>query len=649
LNVVVGNASIRTNGGTFRVARSEDGVSLGVASGDVDIVMPGGAVERVIPGRIAVLRDEETAVDLVQSDVPDPFSRLKTPVMDRIKKQFAKVMSRYIPDYRMTSRTPTPFGSPEFMITQGRFDETLRFASYGAAESLKFAQANAAAIGDYYESLFAPANRSISIGRQKTIPLRPGMAAASPTWSHDGSMLAFVETNPSSPQTRVRVVSLADPTNPWDISQDCESVLPFEDIAWAPDNRHVLFMMTDNLKVEENGRWEWNGPYKIKIAPIDPSEGPLRDFDSPFYDIPVGLPIPVGKTISPQTLKLPWGDAVLCSNWGNIGYIPIEEDGQSAANAPGLFITNFDPREAFVMGANWSFSGSKIIFTAVEHLNFNPFKTFILYDVEDILDGFTEPPRSLSDPRIRQVASTRYPQIRGGFSFDESLVFFHEDVNNAWRADNPTDLYRSDFDFFYANALRDQPPTPVQIHLPGNQLFLRPAPEGNRVAYCHYAPNDLDLRIVSFDIEADMDVALGGVLIDNSGTNLIVPPGTLEENFGVVISTPFTIGEEAELTEGENAFFAMRLIDAKGLDNPRFIEPMTLTIRYTDDEVAGLDEGMLEVYYYDETDPEHPVWVPLGGTVDPEYNEITVEIQHFSKFAVGGKKPGAATAGQIGQ
>jgi hypothetical protein len=51
--------------------------------------------------------------------------------------------------------------------------------------------------------------------------------------------------------------------------------------------------------------------------------------------------------------------------------------------------------------------------------------------------------------------------------------------------------------------------------------------------------------------------------------------------------------------------------------------------------VDDLDEAMLEVYYYDETDPEHPAWVPLGGTVDPEHNEITLEIRHFSKYAIG--------------
>jgi hypothetical protein len=47
---------------------------------------------------------------------------------------------------------------------------------------------------------------------------------------------------------------------------------------------------------------------------------------------------------------------------------------------------------------------------------------------------------------------------------------------------------------------------------------------------------------------------------------------------------------------------------------------------------------MLEIYYYDESDSENPVWVPFGGTVAPEYNEITVEIQHFSKYAIGGRR-----------
>jgi hypothetical protein len=445
----------------------------------------------------------------------------------------------------------------------------------------------------------------------------------------------------------VRVVRLDDLENPWDISQECESVIPFQGVAWAPDNRHVLFTMDDNMEIDDKGHWWWNGPYKIKIAPVDPEQGPLRDFITPFRDIPVNTELVMGATVSPHIVKLPWGDAMLCTNWGNIGYIPIEPDGQSVPHASGLHLTDFDPREVLVFGAGWSPSASMIMFTAVEGFHFGQIKTYILHDVEDILDGFSNPPRSIDDPRIRWVASSENYQAGGGFSYDESLAFFQEDVNQAWDPNYPTNLRGTNFDLFYASVLPGQESGVVQIHVPGSQLFMELSPEGNRLVYSNYVEETKgrvsvgkgELIVVSFDIKTEVDVALGGFLMDNSGTNLIVPPGTLKEDFGVTISTPFSIGQEAELTEGDNTFFALRLLDTKGLDKPQFIEPMTLTIRYTDDEVEGLEEWALDIYYYDETDPENPRWVPLGGTVDPEYNEITVEIQHFSKFAAGGKKP----------
>jgi hypothetical protein len=105
----------------------------------------------------------------------------------------------------------------------------------------------------------------------------------------------------------------------------------------------------------------------------------------------------------------------------------------------------------------------------------------------------------------------------------------------------------------------------------------------------------------------------------------------------VRIGTPLNTAEEAELLPGEKPLVALRLLDAEGLEKPKFLEPMTLTIRYTDQEVAGLDEAMLDIYYYDESDPLRPAWVSLTGTVDPDHNEITVEIRHFSKFSVGPK------------
>jgi len=641
LNITVGNISLQTNNGVLHVARSGETASLGVISGSADLSTHDGRTWSLTTNQTATFERGEGSIQSAAPGLRNPFAQMKTSVIERIRQRFARILSERLPQYlslqmdirgQLKTNLLGMFTRPEGMY---------QFASFVHRAGFKLAQTRADALGDYYESLFVPSNRSILIGRQKLVRVRPSSRTSFPTWSHDGSMIAYAEQiNPNWWPTVVKVARLDDLDNPWVISQEYETMLPMFPLAWAPDDRHVLFMVTENLRVRPDG-WTWDAPYKIKIAPIDPAEGPVRDFNSPFHDIPLKLPLPVGKTLSPQILKLPWGDAVLCANWGNIGYIPIEPDGQAVPGAPGLFLTNFNPRELFVAGGTWSYSGNKIVFMAIENLKVNPVNVYILYDVEDILDGFAPPPRSPHDPRIKKVSPGKGCQVAGGFSFDESLVFYQEDMNQTWHSEFPTLYWGSDFDLFYADALEGAPARPTQIQLPGSQVFLRVSPEGNRLAYCNYefgdtpAEHRYEMSVVSFDIEADIDADLGGVLIDNSGTNLILPPGVLENNLKVRISTPLSIRDEAEILEGETPLLAMRLIDAGGLEHPKFIEPMTLTIRYTDDEVAGLDESMLEIYYCDETDPEHPVWVPLGGTVDPDHNEITVEIRHFSKFSVG--------------
>jgi len=637
LEISLGPGVLMTDDSVVRIDANGGSFSAECVSGTAELSERQNGKHLLSAGQKATLTDGKVLI--AKGGAQNAFAVSKTPVLDRIRERFNHVIAKY------AYRFPANGGGARL----GRFyqyqyevpswaEAGWQFASYAEGDFLNMAQAGMEkSMAAYYERLFVPSNRSISIGRQKVIALESGRKAVSfPRWSHDGSMIAYIEHYMYDWPGEVKVVRLDDLDHPWVISQEFDNILPMFPVAWAPDNRHVLFMVAD---VEKRGNgWDWPAPYRIKIAPINPGEGFVQDFDSPFYDIPLKLPLPIGKTISPQLRKLPWGDALLCANWGNIGYIPVEEDGQSVATSPGLFLTDFNPREVFVVGSAWSPSGSMIIFMAVRDLQVKPVNVYILYDVEDILDGFAPPPESLDDPRIKPIDPSENPQYAGGFSFDESLVFFQEDVSGVWRGEYPTDFTDTDFDLFYGNALPGEPTMATQIHLPGSQMFLRPSPEGNRIAYCDLKRSKNELKIVSFDIEADIDMDLGGVLIDNSGTNLIVPPGALEENFSVKISTPFDIGEEAEIPEGESHFFAMRLLDAKGLENPKFIEPMTLTIRYTDDEVEGLDEGMLEIYYYDESDPDNPVWVSLGGTVDPEYNEITVEIQHFSKFSIGGKE-----------
>lgn len=636
LTIVLGKSLIKTNDSILRLSASAGSFSIECIAGGATLKMEDGAQRHLAEGQRAEI--SEGNIQVAVSRAENPFAISKVSVIDRIRKRFDRIISKHAYNFPGQSRR-THVGRANIYPGCAENEDAFRFASYLESDSVNLARAGYDdSTVDDYETLFALSNRTISIGRQRTIPLTPGYEASFPIWSHDGSMIAFIELSMYSWHARVRVARLDDLENSWDISQEYDTVLPFFPIAWTPDDRHVLFMVADHIDHNKWGmQWWWSGPYHVKIAPIDPSEGPVLDFDSPFSDIPLFLPLPVGKTISPVVENLPWGDAMLCGNWGNLAYIPIEPDGQSVANARGWFLTDFNPREFFIMGGTWSASGSMIFLTAAEDLDFDNLNAYILYDVEDILDGFMPPPRSPTDPRLKKVAPSPNPQLHSNFSYDESLVFFQEDVNDQWRAIDPTNMYSCDFDLFYADARPDQPSRYTQIHLPGNQLFMRLSPEGNRLAYYDYGRERYELKVTCLDSETDMDMDLGGVLIDNSGTSLIAPPGALEENFNVKISTPFLIEDEAEPTEGGNTFFAMRLLDAQGLENPKFVEPMTLTIRYTDEEVEGLDEGMLEIYHYDESNPEKPVWMPLGGTVDPENNEITVEIRHFSKFSVGGK------------
>jgi len=593
-----------------------------------------GEEHRLEPHKQALVFAKE--VQVVSTVAQNPFAGLNVTTMDRIQDRFQKIVTKYAGKH--VKSIEKSLLHPALALTGSRFDGGIRFVSYARPSPPTLAKTDTTAVAEYYESLFSPSNRSIAIGKEKIVSVTPYSAASWPMWSHDGSMIAFIETSIYSWQARVRVARLDDLDHPWDISQDYETVLPYFPIAWAPDNRHVLFMTADHMEFGKDGyEWWWAAPLHLKIAPIDPNEGPIREFESPLPESRVSFDFSTGRTMAPIIMNLPWGDALLCANAGNLAYIPIEPDGQAVAGSPGFFLTSFHPYKCYIAGGIWAPSGNKILFAAGENMMLDSGNVYILYDIEDILDGVAPPPISLDDPRIKRVAPSPNTQLPASFSYDESLVFYQEDVNRAWKFATPKDITPCDFDLVYADARPNQPSKFSQIHLAGNQAFLRLSPEGNRLVYAYYNHPTYELRVVTFDIEADMDMDLGGVLIDNSGTNLIVPPGALEENFKVKISTPFTIEEETEVMPGETPLFAMRMLDAQGLEKPKFIEPMTLTIRYTDDEVAGLDEGMLEIYCYDESDPAHPVWTPLGGTVDSEHNEITIDIQHFSSFSVGPK------------
>jgi len=74
-----------------------------------------------------------------------------------------------------------------------------------------------------------------------------------------------------------------------------------------------------------------------------------------------------------------------------------------------------------------------------------------------------------------------------------------------------------------------------------------------------------------------------------------------------------------------------------GEDVNTFQETATLTFTYTDEQISGLNESNLRVFYWKESTSQ---WVALVTTVNAETNTITAETDHFTYFAIMGLPEG---------
>jgi hypothetical protein len=75
--------------------------------------------------------------------------------------------------------------------------------------------------------------------------------------------------------------------------------------------------------------------------------------------------------------------------------------------------------------------------------------------------------------------------------------------------------------------------------------------------------------------------------------------------------------------------------DADGTAVKTFSKDLTLTFKYTADDIKGLAEKSLAVHYWDEVNGK---WVKVGGTVDVVNRVVTVKVNHFTLFAIFGEE-----------
>jgi hypothetical protein len=136
-----------------------------------------------------------------------------------------------------------------------------------------------------------------------------------------------------------------------------------------------------------------------------------------------------------------------------------------------------------------------------------------------------------------------------------------------------------------------------------------------------------------------IDPVVGGTQSGQVGSlnaELSVPPGAVGEPIGVTLQAVTDIpstGGFSLLGQG----FSIEARTLGGAPVTQFAKLLTLVVRYTDADVAGLDENSLQIFYWD---PAQSAWVPVPTTVDAATNTLTIQLDHLTLFAVLG--PGAA-------
>ncbi|MBU1137049.1 hypothetical protein KKD72_01630 [Patescibacteria group bacterium] len=75
-----------------------------------------------------------------------------------------------------------------------------------------------------------------------------------------------------------------------------------------------------------------------------------------------------------------------------------------------------------------------------------------------------------------------------------------------------------------------------------------------------------------------------------------------------------------------------------------FSKTVTLTFTYKDNEVNGLDESTLKIFYWKESTSQ---WVALTTVIDSTNNNLTATTDHFTYFAIMGLTAGETATGEV--
>ncbi|MCK5598490.1 lamin tail domain-containing protein [bacterium] len=171
-----------------------------------------------------------------------------------------------------------------------------------------------------------------------------------------------------------------------------------------------------------------------------------------------------------------------------------------------------------------------------------------------------------------------------------------------------------------------------------NEAFMSWAPAGgDKITYITKVGDTYTLSILPIETQVEVGPS-GGILFDNSFTQVHVPADALQDNTSLSVSPPDfvpAVTDDKMVETGEvREFYA----DDAGIT---FDEPVTMVIAYADADQDGyvdgstVYEGNLKVWYYNSTlSPAQ--WELIGGEVDVDANTLTIQTNHFSTYGLYG-------------
>ncbi|MBU4116106.1 carboxypeptidase-like regulatory domain-containing protein, partial [Patescibacteria group bacterium] len=146
--------------------------------------------------------------------------------------------------------------------------------------------------------------------------------------------------------------------------------------------------------------------------------------------------------------------------------------------------------------------------------------------------------------------------------------------------------------------------------------------------------------------------SLGGTVSktnsDGSKASISLPANALTSNATVTIvpTIKASVTATRPVLSGKtvigNYVYNFTAVNASNAEVNTFAKALTLTLTYTNEQVAGLNEGALKIYYWNETSS---AWVALGDSaVNTTANTVTATTTHFTYFAILGSQASEETS-----